>query len=737
MGVVMPRILTPFLLLAVVLVMPANATTTLDKRLGGRVQARVDGETVFFPTLKTDIKADIQGDLATVSVTQNFVNPLTTTIHASYLFPLNKDAAVYEMIMQVGDETVHADIQRIEQARATFNTAKREGRSASLLTQQRPNMFTQDIANLMPGLPIKVTLRYVQTLAKVDGAYEMVIPLVVGPRFQPTHTGAPPDAEEIIEAQVGVDPTSTADYIIGGVPRWKDGAYSLASTVNSHASFGRWELETLPAYPPVAGLDIPAQIEPDRVAIEITMNGSMPIRQVESATHKLDVQALSVERRSITLAKGRIIDNRDFALRYGLAGDASQAGLLSYKDERGGFFSLLIEPPATPAVSDITPREMVFVLDCSGSMSGLPLQASKAFMRQALRKLRPNDTFRIIRFSDAATEFSATPLPATPGYIRQGIRYTDSLRGSGGTMMTSGILQALQAPVPPGSIRLVTFLTDGYIGNESEVLGLIHKHIGSARLFAFGVGAGVNRFLMSEMGRVGRGFTRYMDPTEDVQEVAVELAERLQSPVLIDIRIDWGKLRPTDMTPTLIPDLFAGQSLRVQGRYAKPGDYEIKVHGLVNGREAVLPLKVKLPKQSDHGDAVALVWARSAIKDSMRLLSTPILLREGSVPDYLLKQHVTKLGLDFSLVTRWTAFVAVTNKIYNNNPAQTPTRPVPLAQVKGVSHLAYGNTTASSQSQPSQFTGFATPEPATIFGLALIGLLFAWFAMRLRPARTS
>lgn len=717
--------------------MPANATTTLDQRLAGRVQARVDGQTVFFPTLKTDIQVDIQGDLATVGVTQNFVNPLTTAIHASYFFPLSKDAAVFEMIMEVGDETVHADIQRIEQARATFNEAKREGRSASLLTQHRPNMFTQDIANLMPGLPIKVTLRYVQTLPKVDGAYEMVIPLVVGPRFQATHTGAPPDAEEIIEAQVGADPTSTADYIIGGVPRWKDGAYSLASTVNSHASFGQWELETLPAYPPVAGLDIPQQIEPDRVAIEITMNGGMPIRQVESATHKLDVRALSVERRTISLAKGRVIDNRDFVLRYGLAGDTNQAGLLSYKDERGGFFSLLIEPPAVPAVADITPREMVFVLDCSGSMSGLPLQASKAFMRRALRKLRPNDTFRIIRFSDAATEFSATPLPATPGYIRQGIRYTDSLRGSGGTMMTSGILQALQAPVPPGSIRLVTFLTDGYIGNEAEVLGLIHKHLGAARLFAFGVGSGVNRFLMSEMGRVGRGFTRYMDPTEDVQEVAVELAERLQSPVLTDIRIDWGKLRPTDMTPTLISDLFAGQSLRIQGRYAKPGDYEIKVHGLVNGREAILPLKVKLPKQSDHGDAVALVWARSAIKDSMRLLSMPILLREGSVPDYLLKQQVTKLGLDFSLVTRWTAFVAVTNKIYNNDPAQTPTRPVPLAQVKGVSHLAYGNTTAPSPSNSSQFTGFATPEPATIFGLVLIGLFLAWFAMRLRPARTS
>ncbi|MFQ5937960.1 MAG: hypothetical protein ACE5LB_16290, partial [Acidiferrobacterales bacterium] len=291
--------------------------------------------------------------------------------------------------------------------------------------------------------------------------------------------------------------------------------------------------------------------------------------------------------------------------------------------------------------------------------------------------------------------------------------------------------------VPPGAIRLVVFLTDGYIGNESEILRLIHQSIGSARLYAFGVGTGVNRFLLSEMGRVGRGFTRYMDPTEDTKEVALELASRLQSPVLTDIAIDWGELEATEIAPKLIPDLFAGQSLRIQGRYRRPGSYEIRVHGRVNGRRAVLPLQVRLPEQSTQGEAVALVWARSAIKESMRQLSAPVGLREGGASDELLKQEVTNLGLDFSLVTRWTAFVAVSNKIYNNSPEQTPTRPVPLAQVKGVSHLAYGNPTTSSFANSGnwpQFAGHATPEPATVFGLVVIVLLLVWFVSRSRPA---
>ena len=180
-------------LIIIILALPARAAALEDAaldQLGGHVKAEIDGKTVLFPTLKTAIDADIQGDLATVTVKQIFANPLDKGLHATYLFPLNKDAAVYEMVMEVGDERIRADIQRIEQARRTFDQAKREGRSAALLSQHRPNMFTQDIANLMPGLPITVTLRYVQALAKIDGDYELVIPLVVGPRFMPGNSGA-------------------------------------------------------------------------------------------------------------------------------------------------------------------------------------------------------------------------------------------------------------------------------------------------------------------------------------------------------------------------------------------------------------------------------------------------------------------------------------------------------------------------------------------------------------------
>ncbi|MGI9332800.1 MAG: VWA domain-containing protein, partial [Gammaproteobacteria bacterium] len=494
--------------------------------------------------------------------------------------------------------------------------------------------------------------------------------------------------------------------------------------------YAQWELEALPAYPPVAGLELPASITAERVGLNVSIHAQVPVQAVESRTHSISTETLSDKEWNVQLARGRTIDNRDFVLRYGLAGVQTQAGALAHRDERGGFFSALIEPPAVPAESEITPREVVFVLDASGSMSGLPMEASKAFMRAALGGLRATDAFRIIRFSDSATEFSTVPLPATPLNIVRGIRYTNSLHGSGGTMMSSGIRQALDVPVPEGSIRLVVFLTDGYIGNDAEIIGLINQRIGDARLYAFGVGTAVNRYLLSEMGRVGRGFTRYMDPSESVDEVADELASRIASPVLTDIRIDWGALQVSDVYPSRIPDLFAGQSLRIQGRTRSTGEHEIVVHGRVNGRAASMPVRLTLPESSvSNGDAEAipLVWARSAIAEHMRALSAPD--RSQADADAL-EEQVTQLGLDYSLVTRWTAFVAVSEKIYNTAPESTDTLPVPIARVAGVTAKAYGQ--ARTAAAPV-YAGHAAPEPPVILGLALtLGLGLLAFARRRR-----
>jgi len=664
----------------------AFAAPPVPDEVGGQIEAVVDGQKVTFPALKTDIKADIKGDLVTVKVTQTFENPSDKPVHASYLFPLSHNAAVNHMVMTVGDERVEARIKRTEEAKATFQQAKQEGKVASLLTEYRPNMFTQNIANLMPGMPVEVTLTYVETLAKIDGQYELVLPLIVGPRYQPAGAGIAP---------------------------------APASQVSSKEKLDKWELEQLPGYPAVAGLTIPDTLEKDRVAINISLDGGLPITAVSSATHAITEEKQSETKSLIHLAEGRTIDNKDFVLRYSLSGSAPQAGMLAYKDSRGGFFSLQLEPPAAPAVKDIAPREMVFVLDTSGSMNGEPIEASKLFMKHALNSMRASDYFRIIRFSNNAEEFTSGPVPATTENIEKGQKYVASLTADGGTEIPTAINQAFGIAPKDGTLRMVVFLTDGYIGNEASVLSLTSEKMGAARIFALGVGTSVNRYLLEEMGRIGNGYARFIDPTEKADDVAIQLANKLESPVLTDISIDWGDLKAREFTPVRIPDLFAGSSIRIQGQYEQSGKHTITVHGLVNGRKASLPVTVDLPEASDEKDSpIPVIWARAQIAEAMRQINSPSYRRAPELSEDKIKLKVTDLGLDFSLMTRWTSFVAVSDKVVNEHPESTEQKDVPLPMVAGVTAKAYGQS----------FSGASAPEPSTIAGMiilaAMAGALF-------------
>jgi Ca-activated chloride channel homolog len=666
-----------------------------EPEMSGTIEAISDGKKITFPLLKSEMLAKVKGDLVTVTVKQTFANPNDKPLHATYLFPLNQNAAVHQMVMEVGDERVVAKIQRIEEAKATFETAKQQGKAASLLTEHRPNMFTQDIANLMPKLPVQVTLTYIQTLPKVDGQYELVLPLIVGPRYQPDRTGVPP--------------TPVAE-------------------INSKTPAGQWEIEKLPAYPEVAGLNSPDIIEPKRVVISVELESGLPIAEVSSKTHAILEKKLSATQRIIQLADGKTIDNKDFVLRYRLSGNTTQAGLLAHQDKRGGFFSLQIEPPAVPAVKEIAAREMVFVLDTSGSMDGEPMNASKQFMLHALQNLNPNDYFRIIRFSNNAEEFTSEPVAATAENIKQGLHYVEGLTADGGTEIPSAINQAFGKPAKADTLRIVVFLTDGYIGNEAEVLKLIAEKIGTARIYALGVGTSVNRFLLEEMAGMGRGFARFIDPTEKSDDVAIQLAGKLESPVLTDITIDWGSLQVTDVTPLKIADLFAGGAIRIQGKYQQAGQHTIKINGMVNGRKAQLPVKITLPASSnDEQNPIPVIWARSQISDAMRLLNTPTALRSETLSDDALKAKVTELGLNFALTTRWTSFVAVSEKIVNAHPEQAEQRDVPLPMVKGVTAKAYGENPQLAAGQPmmltENFSGAATPEPSTLAGLLIIALM--------------
>ncbi|WP_298913954.1 VIT and VWA domain-containing protein [uncultured Roseobacter sp.] len=659
----------------------ARALTPDD--MGGHVIGSLGGEAFLLPMLHSDIAVSIEGDVATVEITQTFVNDAQLPIEAEYLFPLNQSAAIYGMEMVVGDDIVTAVIQEKAQAEATFEEAAEAGKAAALLTQHRPNMFTQRIANLMPGLPIEVTLRYVQMVPKIDGQQELVIPLVVGPRYK----GSPEAAE-------------TA---------------AIATEESAALPVNTWTIADVPDHPPVFGLEIPETFRAERVSLDLKMISGISVADFGSATHPLTVERTE-NGLTAAFSDARVLDNKDLVIRYKLGRATLEAASLSHVDERGGFLSLMVEPPALPDDAMITPRELVFVLDTSGSMNGAPMEASKVFMDRALQGLREDDYFRIIPFSDTTRTYSAEAQPATGRNVRQARDYVRRLSAGGGTEIDKAIRTALATEQPADTLRIVVFLSDGYIGDEAQVLRTIHRQIGDARIYAFGIGSSVNRYLLDAMTQEGRGYTRYVPVGEKANDVAETLAADLKTPLLTDIHIDWGDLEVSDVTPSRIPDLFAGQGLRVYARHNGPDTAQIMVKGLVQGRAAEMPVALSLT-HNEQAAGLPLVWARNRIATLTRDVAL------GRDNAQAANAEITRLGLAFSLQTQNTSFVAVSRqKVNTTGQAATPAS-VPLPIPAGVPVTAF----------QGGFSGASTPEPQTIFGF-LIVLVMSLISLRRRIA---
>tara|TARA_R110000751_G_scaffold10055_2_gene37288 strand:+ start:124525 stop:126762 length:2238 start_codon:yes stop_codon:yes gene_type:complete len=696
---------------------PAGATEDAHASQAGRVVASVDGINTTLPLLKSHYDVKIEGDVATVTVTQTFLNPTSQALNATYLFPLNQKAAVYGMDMRVGDELVKAIIQRKEEAREIFEKAQSEGKAAALLTQHRPNMFTQNIANLMPGQPVQITLRYAQTVPKIDAAYELVVPMVVGPRYEGEVN---PSVADLMGLDSD-DPAPSAD-IEDKVDDDEQKSVERA---------GNWLIEKLPTYPKVIGFNAPSTIDSRRVTLKIDLKSANAVSIFSSATHELETAGDEKAIRA-HFKPGAQIDNRDFVLRYALAADSDiTAGALAHYDARGGFLSLLIEPPKMPKQGLATPRELIFVLDTSGSMSGAPLRASQVFMHEALKNMRPDDHFRILSFADTTSQFASNPIAATPDNIQEGLRYVSGLTAGGGTQMNDAIRNAFTSAPLDDAMRIIIFLTDGYIGGDREVIATVAQQIGNARLYAFGVGSSVNRFLLEGMANEGRGYVRYIEPGELAFEVAETFARDLKTPLLTDISVDWNGLAIEGQSPAKIRDLFEGGSVRVFARYKEGGKHTIFVKGRINGRQASMPVEISLPMYaSGEESAIPIIWARQQIFDKNR---TYII---SGQPDGL-KEQITQLGLRFSLQSAFTAFVAVSQKVVNQDPQNAQSKQVPLPKVANLSTNAYPSLNLS---------GSSAPEPAGFIGIFLvIGLAVARYwrqlkstlvAMRRRNART-
>ncbi|MHC4433095.1 MAG: VWA domain-containing protein, partial [Planctomycetota bacterium] len=387
------------------------------------------------------------------------------------------------------------------------------------------------------------------------------------------------------------------------------------------------------------------------VSLAVDIDAGVAIEQLVCSSHVITNSSASRQRKMVKLSSLDSIPNKDFVLRYKVAGKKVKSALVTHSDKRGGFFTLMLYPPENLSYLKRAPMEMIFVLDCSGSMSGKPIAKAKQAITRALRKLQPDDTFQVIRFSNNASQLGPDPVAATPANIRRGLKYVESLHGSGGTMMIEGIRAALGFAHDPRRFRLVSFMTDGYIGNEAEILGEIHNRLGASRIFSFGVGSSVNRYLLDRMAALGKGAVAYIGLDDSAGEIVDQFYDRISHPALADVTIDWGTMDVTDLQPSRIPDLFVGRPIIVTGRFKGGRSTTIRVSGSVGDLTQEIDIPVDLADSSATHPGVACVWARKKIETLGNLATY------DSNPD--LPGEIKQVALEYGLMSSYTAFIAV------------------------------------------------------------------------------
>ncbi|MEG4202925.1 VIT domain-containing protein [Microcoleus sp. Pol7_A1] len=593
-----------------------------------------------FPLKQTEVKAKIAGNISRVEVVQKFENPFPESLEAVYVFPLPDEAAVDDMEIKIGDRTIKADIKLREEALAIYEQARQQGRTAGLLEQERDNIFTQSLANIKPGEKIEVTIRYTESLKFAGGDYEFVFPMVVGPRYI---SGNSTDADRI--------------------------------------------------NPPVLP---PGTRSGHNIAVSVEIDAGVAIGDVRSTSHQITTDR-SGNIVQVQLANSDTIPNKDLILRYRVAGENTRATILTQSDKRGGHFATYLIPALNYKTNEIVPKDVVFLMDTSGSQQGEPLAKSKELMRRFIQGLNPNDTFTIIDFANTAKALSTTPLANTAANRQSAINYIDKLQANGGTELLNGIQAVMNFPgAATGRLRSIVLITDGYIGNENEVLAQVQRSLKPGnRLYSFGVGSSVNRFLLNRLAEVGRGTSQVIRQDEPSAEATEKFFRHINSPVLTNIQISWeGVGEKPEIYPIAPPDLFASQPLVLFGKKTDRSNGQLRIRGTLAGGKAyeqILPVNFAqsggrqrestsvAATATDFGNpAVAQLWGRSRIKDLMNQMF-------GAETKSLV-EAVTNTALTYRLLSEYTAFVAVSEEVRVEPDGTRRRVQVPVELPQGVSY---------------------------------------------------
>ncbi len=893
---------------------PTYASDIIMAPEGGRLDALdAEGNVIGPCPLKhTDVDAEVSGRFVRVTLTQKYENPYPDKIEAVYTFPMSHRAAVDRMMMTVGDRVVVGEVHERTIARAIYEAARKRGYVASLLEQERPNIFTQSVANIEPGAEIDIEISYVELLQSKDGTFSFDFPMVVGPRYIPgsqrtgpgkvpagltgrrgvillgpaklalgeegdvgklgtlqtgklqalihaavpvtrpdakwwqstaepadgTETevpaagsGEPGDSSEPARPRAGSDNSSeparpqhgsgdsseparprAGSPPAGGVPLlW----YKFEATYcNGSKEFGelytngtgqlngRW-FHTDPSVikdmgtgfspdttqVPDASRITPEPVKPGKraghdISIEVTIDTGGPgIVDLKSTLHEI-VRVDEAKRddglarkATVALKKEVEIPNRDFVLTWRQTADTIEEATFTHTGEMGNFFTLILEPPERVEDAQAVPRELVFVLDVSGSMSGFPIEKAKEVMAKAIDALRPQDTFNLVTFSGHTSILWGKPRPFTQANRKEAQQFLASRKGGGGTEMMKAIDAALVQTKPGGKpkpltpdelanlpadgrevvvrfsldrllrmrclncfgiqlsddlrilvvgdvagiasqdaeeaiitgrwvtedgrrvfkldhweaagqepgrpVRIVCFMTDGYVGNDMAIIDAIKRNAHTTRVFSFGIGNSVNRYLLDGMARAGRGEVEYVLLKDNADEKAERFARRIQTPVLTDIELEFSKnLKVTDRIPKQLPDLFDIKPLILHGQYTTPGKGTLTIRGNTGSGRYERRLELELPESQPEHDTIATLWARAQVRELMEQNLTGV--QQGTLSEEL-KQEIIRIGERFSIMTQFTSFVAV-EKARVTISGEPRLVAVPIEMPEGVSY---------------------------------------------------
>ena len=565
------------------------------------------------PKLDTKVRIRIDGMVASATVDQAFTNNNGKPIEAIYVFPLPDQAAVYEMQMLINDRLITSKVQERAQAKKTYEKAKKAGKRASLTEQERPNIFTNSVANIMPNDTIIVRLKYVDYLDYRRGVFSLRYPMVVGPRYIPGNetkgysgSGWSYDTDQVRDAS-----RITPPLLPGG------------------------------------------QRTGNTIALEVDLETGLELDEISSVSHEITIVDRGPGSRLIKLKNLNTIPNRDFVLQYSIKqGIEPKAALFTAKKNNEDYFMLMALPPVE-LQEDHLPKEMIFVIDVSGSMSGESIRQAQLGLIKAINSLGERNLFNIIPFNDTYSTFYKYPVLATEMNKKNAVKYVSRLEAGGGTYALPALIHGMRQAGEIGAVSMIFFITDGAVGNENQLLRSIKANLGDSRLFCIGIGSAPNAFLLRKAAQIGRGTFTFISNSKEIQDKMDGLLQQVNMPVLTDIQLNLSG--EVDLQPEFINDLFHGEPLLVFGKL----DSLTKQDVSFTGRSTAGKFEEKLALELDKGKsdpAIPTLWARKKIS---------VLMDEYRLGNVLIWKDIVDLALEHNLVTKFTSFVAVENRITN------------------------------------------------------------------------